>query len=267
MSPTPKWQDLRVRVISAVVMGLMGAIEVWLGGYWLLMLVALICGAMIWELALMLAPQRPWGHYALLAVLAGLCLIVAQVVLLPISPIAAWAIIPLPALVGGGLVLRRHRVVFVLYGGAIVLACFSFQTLRELRGLEWMIWLLLVVIATDVMGYFAGRALGGPKFWPRVSPNKTWAGIIGGWAAAAAVGMLVSTTTGGTNLAWVTLLSVFVAFAAQMGDMAESALKRRCGVKDSSRLIRGHGGVLDRFDGLVAASLAVFVIGSTVGLG
>ena len=116
-----------------------------------------------------------------------------------------------------------------------------------------------MVIATDVAGYFVGRIVGGPKFWPKVSPKKTWSGTVGGWVAAAAVGAFF----GGWPLI---LVSVVTSFFSQMGDAAESAIKRRTGVKDSSNLIPGHGGLMDRFDALMGASLFIMLVGAIVGL-
>ena len=99
---------------------------------------------------------------------------------------------------------------------------------------------------------------GGPKFWPAISPKKTWSGVACGWAAAALVGlMLVRIAGAGIALIWI---SVLVSFASQMGDIAQSALKRKMGVKDSSDLLPGHGGVFDRFDALLGAVLLLFVI-------
>ena len=125
-------------------------------------------------------------------------------------------------------------------------------------GMIALIWLISVVVTVDVAGYFAGRMLGGPKFWPKVSPKKTWSGTLAGWVGAAGVGTLfVANTHAHWSLIWV---SVLVALAAQMGDIAESALKRRMGVKDSAATIPGHGGLMDRFDGLLAASLMMLVL-------
>jgi phosphatidate cytidylyltransferase len=122
-----------------------------------------------------------------------------------------------------------------------------------------MLWLVVVVVATDVLGYFAGRMIGGPKFWPRVSPKKTWAGTLFGWLGAALVGLGFMLYTGvGAGLIGV---SVAVSMASQMGDIAESAIKRKMDVKDSSSLIPGHGGLLDRFDGMLGASLFLLLIG------
>ena len=117
---------------------------------------------------------------------------------------------------------------------------------------------MLVVIATDVFGYFAGRTLGGPKFWPSVSPKKTWSGTAAGWIAAGLVGLLfMLLTDAGWPIVWI---SMILSFASQMGDIAESALKRRMNVKDSSTLIPGHGGLFDRFDALLGAALFMLLV-------
>ena len=112
------------------------------------------------------------------------------------------------------------------------------------------------VIATTAC--FAGRMIGGPKFWPAVSPKKTWSGTIAGWIGAGALGAAFMPITGAG--ATLILISMATSFASQMGDIAESAIKRKMGVKDSSRLIPGHGGVLDRFDGLIGAALLALVV-------
>jgi phosphatidate cytidylyltransferase len=143
-----------------------------------------------------------------------------------------------------------------------VLAGFGMMALRDDFGVIWMLWLVAVVVASDVAGYFAGRMIGGPKFWPRVSPKKTWSGTVAGWLGGAAVGAGVAAATeAGAGLVGV---SVAVAMAAQMGDIAESAIKRHVGVKDSSALLPGHGGLLDRFDGMLGASVFVLIAGQVV---
>ena len=127
---------------------------------------------------------------------------------------------------------------------------------------QTLVWLVLVVIATDVAGYFAGRFIGGPKFWPRVSPKKTWSGTLGGWFAAMLIGLVFLTfTNAGKDLPWISML---LSLASQMGDVAESAIKRRMGVKDSSSLLPGHGGLLDRFDGLLGAALFMLLVAQIV---
>lgn len=124
-------------------------------------------------------------------------------------------------------------------------------------GLETVFWLFAVVWATDTGAYFAGRGIGGPKLAPRISPQKTWAGLAGGVICAAAVGILTAALLDIPNPAPIVLFSAVLAFVAQAGDLGESMVKRHFGVKDSGRLIPGHGGVLDRLDGLMTAAPAV----------
>jgi phosphatidate cytidylyltransferase len=118
----------------------------------------------------------------------------------------------------------------------------------------------LVVWVTDIGGYFAGRGIGGPKLWPRVSPNKTWAGAIGGFAASIAVAAGFAAFGLGKTLPLL-LLGSALSIASQLGDLFESAVKRRFGVKDSSHVIPGHGGLLDRLDGFVAAVVLAAIFG------
>ena len=153
---------------------------------------------------------------------------------------------------------RRDPVIGLVFAAAIVVAGAELIRLRG-DGISQIFWLILVVVASDVCGYFVGRLVGGPKFWPSVSPKKTWSGTIAGWIGAALVG-LGFYLTGHANLLMVAM-SPILAFAGQLGDIAESAIKRRAGVKDASTLIPGHGGVLDRFDAMIGALLAMFVLG------
>jgi phosphatidate cytidylyltransferase len=141
---------------------------------------------------------------------------------------------------------------------AILISGHGLFVLRDEAGTIAFLWLLGVVIVSDVMGYFAGRILGGPKFWPAISPKKTWSGTIAGWAGAAVLGL--GFVLAGYGSFWLVLLSPLVAFAGQMGDIVESWLKRRVGAKDSSNLIPGHGGVMDRFDALSGAMVLVMLL-------
>jgi phosphatidate cytidylyltransferase len=120
-------------------------------------------------------------------------------------------------------------------------------------GAEHVLWLFLVVWATDIFAYFAGRSIGGAKLAPSISPGKTWAGLYGGMAGAGLTGGVVALAFGAGF--WpASVLAALLAVVAQIGDLFESALKRRAGVKDSGHLIPGHGGLLDRIDGLVFAA-------------
>lgn len=145
------------------------------------------------------------------------------------------------------------------YAGAPAIALLSLRALP--LGFAMALWTVLIVILTDTGAYFAGRTIGGPKLSPRLSPNKTWAGLGGGMAAALIGGAIVGLAFG---LPRTTLwLGAPLAVIAQAGDLYESALKRKAGVKDSGRVLPGHGGVLDRIDGLipVASLVATLVAG------
>ncbi|MFV2052852.1 phosphatidate cytidylyltransferase [Aliiroseovarius sp. YM-037] len=246
------WNDLRTRVISGVTLGVIGLVDVWAGGAWFMALIAVVCGLMVWELTRMTNPDNSAAALQLGA-LGAVAIVLAY--FLP-----SYLSVPLlvaPAIVGISL-LTAFRARFLVYCVAILLAGDGFLIIRDSFGLAWMLWLVLVVIATDVAGYFAGRAFGGPKFWPQISPKKTWSGTVAGWIAAAVVGLIFALVTD-IGLKAV-LLGPPLAFGSQLGDIAESALKRKVGVKDSSALIPGHGGVMDRFDGMMGASLTFMLL-------
>lgn len=245
-APPRKWDDLNARIMTAVALAIVAGGSIMLGGIALMLVVALACGLMFWELAQMLCPQQ--DRIARVLGVFG-----AVTILSLLSPVPIFAIAALPVLVGT-LLLKNGRLIFLLYGAFIMLGCLSVLFTRDILPVH-MIWLVVVVIASDVAGYLFGRLLGGPKFWPRVSPKKTWSGTVGGWLAAAAVGAGFAGMLGWNVVA----ASVVLCFAAQMGDIGESAIKRHAGIKDSSSLLPGHGGLLDRFDGMIAA-FAVWVV-------
>jgi phosphatidate cytidylyltransferase len=132
--------------------------------------------------------------------------------------------------------------------------------LDQAWGFVGLMLILLVVWVTDMGGYFAGRGIGGPKLWPRVSPKKTWAGAVGGFVASLAVATGFA-ANGLGKIGPVLLLGATLSIASQLGDLFESAVKRRFGVKDSSHIIPGHGGLLDRLDGFVAAIVLAAIFG------
>jgi phosphatidate cytidylyltransferase len=154
---------------------------------------------------------------------------------------------------------RRWTAAGFLYAAAAEIASVLVR-LDQTDGFIALILILLVVWVTDIGGYFAGRGIGGPKLWPRVSPKKTWAGAIGGFAASLVVsGGFAAFGLGKTGP--LLLLGATLSIASQLGDLFESAVKRRFGVKDSSHIIPGHGGLLDRLDGYVAAVVVAAIFG------
>lgn len=247
-----RWSDLRTRVGSGIVMALLGGAAIWGGGLWFTALVVVVTGLMLWELARMSAPARPREAVALGLVAAAS---LAAVLLTPF--ILGLLLLLVPATLGV-LRPRRDRMLFWTYAMVVMLTGFGLVALREGVGVVVILWLLAVVIVSDLAGYFAGRSLGGPKFWPAISPKKTWSGTVAGWIGAALVG-LGFVLAGQAGWALVTI-SPLVGFAGQMGDIAESWIKRRAGVKDSSNLIPGHGGVLDRFDAVAGAVVMVLLL-------
>ncbi len=249
-----RWNDLGERIgVGAVVAGI-GLVCVWFGGFVFGALTVVISAVMVWELVRMLDADAPAVRLAL-ASAAGL--IVAEIV----PPAYALPLLLGPIFLGVTL-LKRRRATYAVFTVLIVLAGLGLYILRTENGAIWMLWLALAVIATDVFGYLVGRQLGGPKLWPRVSPNKTWSGTLAGWAAAGGVGAIFMTFTEAN--AEIIPVSIALSMAAQIGDIAESAVKRRAGVKDSSSLLPGHGGLFDRFDGMLGAAVFFLLVAQII---
>jgi phosphatidate cytidylyltransferase len=262
--PARRFADLKTRIISSLGAAAVGLTLVWLGGVWTMALIALVSGAMIWEFRSITAHgggARGFDAAFLLAGVAG-GVVVAQLWSWPAGFV--WLAWSLAAAAGADLVAGRRRALgWGVAGGAYIGAAgiaFLYLRAMEPHGINTALWVFLVVAAADVGGYFAGRLIGGPKLWPRVSPKKTWAGTGGGIVLAAGLGGMFSWATAGTYFLQVCAASAGAAVLSQGGDLAESALKRHFAVKDSGRLLPGHGGALDRFDGLAAAVLVVALI-------
>ena len=159
--------------------------------------------------------------------------------------------------------LSPHRRGWAALGGCYAFAALIASVavrLDPVWGFTALMFVLLIVWVTDIGGYFAGRGIGGPKLWPRVSPKKTWAGAIGGFAASLMVAAGFAAFGLGKTLPLL-LLGAVLSIGSQLGDLFESAVKRRFGVKDSSHIIPGHGGLLDRLDGFVAAVVLAAIFG------
>lgn len=180
--------------------------------------------------------------------------------------IGDWAFAILVA-IAAGLIFAEWRAMTRGWGagwfiGGVLYALLPATALLWLRipagGVLIVLWVFVVTWATDIFAFFAGRSFGGPKLAPRFSPNKTWSGLIGGVIGATIAGGLLVTQAG---LSPVLLYAApFFAVAAQGGDLFESAIKRRAGVKDAGGLLPGHGGVMDRLDGLIPVSVLTLVL-------
>lgn len=248
------WGDLTPRILSAVVLiALAGAALTSVVSWSALVIIVLSIG--FWELAALAAPGIGDGRRLAVGALpmAGLLVALVFLGLLYWPPVTALAVGTLAALVAAVALVPGGRVLFAAYAVMLVWGAVTLVVMRAGVGPVAVLFTVGIVVVSDVLGYFAGRILGGPKFWPRVSPKKTWSGTAAGWIGAALFGALSAPVVGMLPLVGAGF-AVLLAFAGQMGDIAESAIKRRAGAKDSSALIPGHGGVLDRIDALIAAA-------------
>ncbi len=260
--PGSQGSGLRARIIAAGVLAPLVLALVWAGGAWFTALLLLAAALMAREWTTI--THEGDGRQFLLHLLAG-----GSAVLAGVAVGEARATLLLAAALGwlASLILvARRRAGFSTWNTLgipwLVAALFSMSALRASGdcGLLAIVLLLAAVWTADSLAYFTGRALGGPKLAPRISPNKTWAGFLGAVAGGAAGAALVALLAGHT--AWpLLLLGAVLGGWEQLGDLFESAWKRHFGVKDSGRLIPGHGGILDRVDGLMAAAVLALAWG------
>lgn len=225
---------------------------IWYGSWVFALLVSVAAGLMYWEWQGLCGKRDNVARA--LGVLCGLTILLYGWAG-PAASLGAGLCVGLLA----GIPATGHRLYLSAGFAYILLACLSAVWLRGYPGygLATVIWLLAVVVATDTAAYFTGRTLGGPKLAPTISPKKTWAGLGGGVVGAAVAGGAVATGVDGADAAFLGLIGGGFAIVAQLGDLLVSKAKRTFGVKDSSNLIPGHGGVLDRLDGFLSASLAM----------
>lgn len=175
-----------------------------------------------------------------------------------------WSAVFVAAILAAVAARAQERMTFPVFAGILIIAgaCLGLVWLRALPflGLETVLWLFAVVWATDSAAFASGALFGGPRMAPTISPQKTWTGAAGGLAAGAAASVAFGSLVPGANLVALFGLGAAASMATQLGDLAESGLKRQFGVKDMSTLIPGHGGVLDRLDGLIAATIFVCLL-------
>jgi phosphatidate cytidylyltransferase len=250
-----RWGDLRMRAASALVLAPLVLASLWFGAWWWTALLAIAAAGLAMEWMRLCGGRlaSPAGLVLLAAVLAAGAAARGGQGLLGVGVIAAGFLL-VWRLAG-----RVGPAAGAPYLGLAALALVWLRGDGE-AGRDNMLFLLLVVWAGDIGAYAAGRLVGGAKLAPRISPGKTWSGALGGLAAAMAVGAAVALALHGGALARILAVAGGIGIVAQLGDLLESTLKRHYGVKDTGHLIPGHGGLLDRVDGvLTAAPLAALL--------
>ncbi|MBW6420065.1 phosphatidate cytidylyltransferase [Rhizobium sp. XQZ8] len=252
--------ELKRRILSAIVLAIVVLAATWYGGFWFEVVAALM-GVLIyyeWSTITRLAERNfrsnAFGWLTVVLIAADIAF-----------GDGTYAI----PLLGGATI---TAILFALLGwanwwlpGGIFYAGLSATSLAAIRGEDQAgfvatLFIFAVVWATDILAYFVGRALKGPKLAPRISPGKTWSGAIGGTVSGVIASSLLTLGVFSRLSIWTVAIAFVLSVASQIGDLFESFIKRRFGVKDSSRLIPGHGGVMDRVDGLVFACFAAFLL-------
>jgi phosphatidate cytidylyltransferase len=265
------WRDLRLRAISAAVLGPLCLLCIWLGELPWMLLIAIGVGGLAIEWVHLCggAVARLPGLLVPVAITLGCAVALAGddaagLGLLLLGAVLCWRAAlrtPWPRALGLG----------VLYVGLMGIALIRLRG-DLAAGRANVLFVVLVVWASDIGAYLVGRLFGGPRLAPAISPGKTWSGAAGGLLAALGVGILAASrfdsgVGGPPDLEMAAVVAVVLGLAAQAGDLAESFIKRRFGVKDSGRLIPGHGGLLDRLDGLLAAAPVAALLSLILGQG
>jgi phosphatidate cytidylyltransferase len=257
---TRKSSELPQRIAAGAAMIALALGAVWAGVTWF-MLFWLVAAALVnWEWQGLIGGERRNLRVGLGNITLAIAAVLAASSEAPRAIVVALVGAELVAFFGG----RRSQwpAGGVLYAGAMLIAVCVLRSSEEF-GARAILWLFALVWGVDIMAYFGGRLIGGPKLWPRVSPGKTWSGFFVGVICGAAAGTLLA-PNGGARIQLFAFGLVGGALA-QGGDLFESAIKRRFGVKDSSHLIPGHGGLMDRLDGFIAAAVFAAAVGASRG--
>jgi phosphatidate cytidylyltransferase len=250
-------RNLVVRIGAALVLAPTAVAIAYAGGWLWSALVTLAAVGLYVEWLMIVGAARPTRAVAsgvIALALAGFCLAAGRIDWAVAALVLGFVVVDLTSPVRRGWTAAGY-----VYAAAAEIASVVVR-LDQAYGFLALILILLVVWVTDIGGYFAGRGIGGPKLWPRVSPKKTWAGAIGGFAASLVVASGFAVLGLGKTVPML-LVGAALSVVSQLGDLFESAVKRRFGVKDSSHLIPGHGGLMDRLDGLVAAIVVAAIFG------
>jgi phosphatidate cytidylyltransferase len=251
--------NLALRILSAAVLAPLALLAAYLGGWAFALFWGAAALAVLWEWITLVAGTT----YRLMFSLCGGALAIAGFLAWLGRPTAAVLIVGLGALAAPIFTPSERRLwvtIGIGYAGALLLAPI-FLRADQTFGFLVIVLLFAIVWSTDILGYFAGRAFGGPKLLPAVSPKKTWSGAIAGTVGAMIVAPLVADQFGLFNRLAIVAIALILSVLAQIGDLFESWVKRQFGAKDSSQLIPGHGGVMDRLDGFWAAAVAGCLIG------
>jgi phosphatidate cytidylyltransferase len=255
----PPSSELALRVGSGLVLAPLAVAVAYLGGWPFTLFWGVAAGVVLWEWTTLVTQARQGaplmvglGALLLAVALAAAGMLAGAVIVLALGTVAVGALAPKPC--------RLWAAGGVPYAGAIGIAPMVLRADGD-YGFVAIILLFAVVWSTDIVAYFVGRALGGPKLLPAVSPKKTWSGAFGGLAGAVVAALVTARFAGLSDWLAIAVLAVALSVIAQAGDLFESFLKRRFGVKDSGYLIPGHGGLMDRLDGFVTAAALAALIG------
>lgn len=261
-SVTPsKWGDLGIRTASALILVPVVIACIWFGGIWFKGFVLLLTGLIAHEWASIVHPKNV-AQYALHMASALCGTVLPDMFGVEFALIAILGLVIISGFMVrfGNSVSSKWSYFGICYAG---LPAIAFVLLRNDPdyGFAAILWIFLIVWAADILAYFAGRIIGGPKLAPVISPKKTWAGLGGAVAGSALVSSIFAYVTHSNGILVLAVLAGSLAVVEQAGDLFESALKRFHGVKDSGALIPGHGGVIDRVDGLITVAVAAAIIG------
>lgn len=243
--------DLPKRIVSSLLIAPVAGLLIFVGGAAFDVGILVIAALMAWEWGGLISASADSGRVRLILLIVLLATFVtAEVMGMPMGLIVTAVAIPVSVLLARQMRVAGPIWLAVAVVGTVVPALALIWMRSHIEfGLETVMYVIASVIMTDIGAYAAGRTFGGPKLMPRVSPSKTWAGLIGGIAAAMLIAVAFATWHDGARLVALAPLAVAIAVIAQAGDLLESAVKRHFNVKDSGTLIPGHGGILDRVDG------------------